>query len=148
MATSYTKISKGGVNWSGVGGSGTTNYESITGDVSNVWQDTGPNIPTNWTDLAGSSTDWEAMPDDFVMPDQFAFMPDNTPFYWGTDFDFGVEYESTSQELQVQLVSGEKAFGITKENVVSLAALTETPSTEGEGNLAYVSGKLMVKEEE
>jgi len=148
MATTYTKIGRGGVNWSGVGDSGTTNYNSLTGDISNVWQDVSPNVPTNWTDLAGTTTDWESMPDDFVMPDQFAFMPDDTPFYFGTDFDFGMEYDASTQELQFQLVDGTKAFGITKEKVVSLAALTEIPGTSGEGNVAYVNGKLLVKEED
>ena len=147
MATNWTKAGRSGVNWQQSGDAGTTNWNNITGDISSTWSDPSSSIPTNWSAIAGTEVDWGSVGDIESIPDQFPFMIDDSSFYFGSSLDFGIEYDSELEEFQVTTTSGEKAFGITKEKVVSLVDLAEVPSDSSNGNLAYVNGKLMIKEE-
>jgi hypothetical protein len=149
MATNWTKAGRSGVNWQQSGDAGTTNWNGITGDFSNVWNEDSSTIPTNWNAVTGTDVDWGNVGEPIGdLPDQFPFMADDLSFYFGSSLDFGMEYDTTTEEFQITTSGGEKAFGITKTKVVSLASISEAPSTSDTGNLAYVNGKLMVKEEE
>ena len=120
---------------------------NLTGDISSTWNDGSAGVETNWEAIAGTDIDWANVHPDLELTagEQLPFMQDNTSFYFGNSLDFGIDYDTATEEFQI--TSGaEKAFGITKNKVVSLATLTDTPSSEENGNLAYVNGKLMVKE--
>ena len=148
MATNWTQDQRSGVNWQSAGDAGTTNWNGITGDLSSTWNETSSTIPTNWSSIAGTEIDWANVDEALgTIPDLFPFMHDDAAFYWGSSLDFGMEYDSSTDQFQVT-TGGEKAFGITKTKVVSLASLSSLPSTADQGNLAFVNGKLMVKEDQ
>ena len=157
MATTWTQVGRNGVNWAPTTDPDQTEWAAannvgtnwnLTGDVSSTWSDGSAGVETNWAAITGTEIDWANVDEDIgVTPgEQLPFMQDDSAFYFGTSLDFGIEYDSSSQEFHIN-TAGEKAFGITKTKVVSLATLTATPSESDNGNLAYVTGKLMVKEE-
>ena len=157
MATSWTQVGRNGVNWSPTTDPAQTDWAAannvgtnwnLTGDIASTWNEGSAGVETNWSAITGTEIDWSQVDPslDLVPGEQLPFMQDDSAFYFGSGLDFGIEYDSVGDEFHIT-TGGEKAFGITKTKVVSLATLTVAPDENEKGNMAYVNGKLMIKEE-